>query len=369
MMCRFLLALFLIFSTFIVPVLAQDGSPLVSDSLKNTKREHHFFSHFIKKLTAVDSNYISPNRYSASAMMLGEKQYSFFSLRTKNRVGGDQELLFSPNSPFRVGPYFGYSVFFLGYTFDIGAIKSSFDRTNFSLSLYSRLIGVDFLYESGMKNYKIKSVSGFGDNVAKQVKNTPFSGMSTYMVNLHVYYIFNNKHFSYPAAYSQSTIQKRSSGSFILGFNYTKEKINFDYTKLPDVLLKDADGNNLYSDELKIGNVRYRDYSFSIGYGYNWAFHKNFLANLTFSPTIGYNLSEGEKFNAKEYLFDLEALNFDFISRASLVWNNSKYFAGFAVVAHTYSYKKPTFSIRNSLVTASIYAGLNFFKKKKYKNK
>ena len=369
MICRLALALFLIFSNFIILAPAQDVSSFMPDSSKVVKPKKSFFYNIAKKITAVDTNYISPNRYYASAMVLGEKQYSFFSLRTKNKDGRDQELLFSPNSPFRVGPYIGYSLFFLGYTFDFGARKSSFDRTNVSISLYSRLIGVDYVYESGMRNYKIKSVSGFGDNVAKQVRNTPFSGMSTYMINLHIYYLFNNKHFSYPAAYSQSTIQKRSSGSFILGFNYTKEKINFDYTQLPEVLLKDEKGNNLYSDELKISNVRYRDYSFSVGYGYNWAFHKNFLANLTFSPTIGYNLSEGEKFNAKEYLFDLDALNFDFISRASVVWNNSKYFAGIAVVAHTYSYKKPTFSIRNSLVTASIYAGLNFIKKRKYKNK
>ena len=368
-MCRFTLALFLIFSNFSVLSKAQDLSSFKQDSTTVNNQRRSFFYSFVKKLTAVDTNYILPNRYYASTMILGEKKYSFFSLRTKNREGGDQELLFSPNSPFRIGPYIGYSLFFLGYTFDFGARKSSFDRTNFSISLYSRLISVDYVYESGMKNYKIKSVSGFGDNIAKEVKDIPFSGMSTYMMNLHIYYLFNNKHFSYPAAYSQSTIQKRSSGSFILGFNYTKEKINFDYTQLPNVLLKDEKGNNVFCDELKISNVRYRDYSFSIGYGYNWAFRKNFLANLTFSPTIGYNLSEGEKFNAKEYLFDLDALNFDFISRASIVWNNSKYFAGIAMVAHTYSYKKPTFSIRNSLVTASIYAGLNFMKKRKYKNK
>ena len=334
---------------------------------KTSVRKHHGLRDFFHSFTAIDTNFIAPQQYYACTMMLGEKRYSSYTLSTKKENGETQELRFAPNSPFRVGPYVGFSLFFWGYTFDVGAKQSSFNRSNIYLSLYTQFIGVDYYYESDIHNYRLKKVRGFNTPQANAIRDISFPGMSTYFQNLHVYYLFNNKHFSYPAAYSQSTMQKRSSGGLILGFNYTHEKINFDYSVLPQDLLKDQDGNDLLEDNLKLSSVRYRDYSISLGYGYNLVFAKNCLANLTLTPTIGYNFSKGEKFN-KEKLYDLDALNFDFISRASIVWNNSKYFAGAAIVGHTYSYKKPTFSIRNSLITASVYTGFNFIKKKKYKH-
>ena len=353
------------------PLSAENHEHAAADSLFSSdlqpKPKRKGLRGFLQSITEVDTNYIAPNRYHACAMLLGEKRYSFYSLSAHDADGNKQELRFSPDMPFRMGPYVGFSLLFLGYTFNIGAKGSSFDRSSIYLSLYSQFVGIDYYYEADANNYRLKSASGFGNDAADGIRDMSFSGMSTYFMNLHVYYLFNNKHFSYPAAYSQSTVQKRSTGGFILGFNYTHENVRFDYTKLPSALLYDDKGHPLLLDELKVGAVHYRDYSISAGYGYNWVFHKNFLANFTFSPTFGYNFSKGEKFNASEKLFDLDALNFDFITRASVVWNNSRYFAGISLVGHTYTYKKPMFSIRNSLVTASFYAGFNFLKKKKYK--
>lgn len=322
------------------------------------------FKLFLQKIAEVDTNYIELNRYNCTVMMLGEKRYSFYRLSAKNEEGHRQQLDFMPSSPFKVGPYFGYSLFFLGYTFDLGAKRYSFDRSNFYLSLYSRLFGIDYYFESGTNNYRIRSVKGFGDEVNRRARDIAFRGMSTYLQNWHLYYIFNNKHFSYPAAYSQSTRQKRSAGSFILGFNYSKERVNFDHTQLPSYILYDSEGNEQLGENLKITSVKYRDYSLSLGYAYNWVFARNWLCNGTLSPTVGYNLSEGQQFSTKETLFNLDALNLDIIGRASVVWNNAHFYAGAAAVGHTYGYKKPTFSIRNARVTLSIYAGVNFWRKK-----
>ena len=343
-------------------------SALPTDSLTYyTEKKQKGLRGFLQRITSVDTNFIQPNHYHACAMLLGEKRFSTYTLRAHNAEGDEQELSFSPNVPFRVGPYMGFSLLFLGYTFDVGAKRSSISRSSLYLSLYTQFVGIDFFYEADGNNYQLKKLKGFDNIDFNQLQDLSFSGMSTYFMNLHIYYLFNHQHFSYPAAYSQSTVQKRSTGGFILGFDYTHEKINFDYTLLPKQLLQDSQGREQLLEEMKVGNVYYRDYSVSAGYGYNWVFKKNFLINLTLTPTLGYNFSKGEKFNVQEKLFDLDALKFDFISRASLVWNNSRYFAGIAVVSHTYSYKKPTFSINNSLITTSAYIGFNFLKKKKYK--
>ena len=80
---------------------------------------------------------------------------------------------------------------------------------------------------------------------------------------LNAYWIFNYKKFSYPAAYSQSTNQRKSAGSLMAGFSYSQHNISFDYEKLPGevrVQLHDA---------LLFKKVKYSDYSINVGYGYN----------------------------------------------------------------------------------------------------
>ena len=49
------------------------------------------------------------------------------------------------------------------------------------------------------------------------------------MKGLNLYYIFNNRRFSYPAAFSQSTNQRRSAGSFIIGFSVSAHNLDFDH--------------------------------------------------------------------------------------------------------------------------------------------
>ena len=56
------------------------------------------------------------------------------------------------------------------------------------------------------------------------------------MKGLNLYYIFNNRRFSYPAAFSQSTNQRCNAGSFIAGFSVSTHNLNFDYTKLPEII-------------------------------------------------------------------------------------------------------------------------------------
>lgn len=339
----------------------------VAPSLPERHKKHTGLKRFLQRITEIDSNYIEANKYHFQTFMLGEKRWSYLRMKGSGEHQSSQSLYFYPESPFKIGPYIGYSLFFLGYTFDVGHKQSSINRSNIYLSLYSSMFGIDYTYESGSNNYRILRVKGFGADRNERAKRTSFSGLSTYFRNLHFYYLFNHRHFSYPAAYGQSTVQRRSAGSLILGFNFTLEKVTFDYTKLPSFLLADNDGNDLLNDNLKIQTVQYRDYSVSLGYGYNWVFAKNLLSNLTLAPTLGYNFTHGEKFDTRENLFNLEALNIDLISRASVVWNNSRYFAGLSFVGHTYSYRKPSFSIQNAYVTANVYVGMNFVRKKHHK--
>jgi hypothetical protein len=59
----------------------------------------------------------------------------------------------------------------------------------------------------------------------------------------------------------------------------------------------------------------------------------------------------------------------DFILRAGVVYNNSKYFAGTSFVGRSYDYYRDNFSMNNGFGTLQVYAGFNFYLKKQYKKK
>ena len=160
-----------------------------------------------------DTTYISPNRYNYALMLDHFTNYEYYS------VGNDgQRLRFSPNPHNKIGAYFGWRWIFLGWAVDTDWLygkKSKKKRgTEFDLSLYSSKLGVDIFYRSTGNDYKIHKVSGFSDEIPSNYSED-FNGLKVKMKGLNMYYIFNNQRFSYPAAFSQSTNQRRNAGSFI----------------------------------------------------------------------------------------------------------------------------------------------------------
>ena len=99
--------------------------------------------------------------------------------------------------------------------------------------------------------------------------------------------------------------------------------------------------------------VKYSDYSLCLGYGYNWVFAKNWVSNLSLLPAIAYKKSK---------INDTPQPHTHWIK-------DSKYFAGAALVMHTYDYRKEDFSLTNTFGTLRVYVGLNFWKKKEYRHK
>lgn len=170
-----------------------------------------------------DTTYISPNRYNYALMLDHFTNYEYYS------VGNDdQRLRFSPNPHNKIGAYFGWRWIFLGWAVDTDWLygkKSKKKRgTEFDLSLYSSKLGVDIFYRSTGNDYKIHKVSGFSDDIPSNYSED-FNGLKVKMKGLNLYYIFNNRRFSYPAAFSQSTNQRCNAGSFIAGFSVSTHNL------------------------------------------------------------------------------------------------------------------------------------------------
>lgn len=303
-------------------------------------------------------------------MAYSDMMFNIYKLSAEDENGENrQSLYFSPYSTLHVGPYIAYSIIFLGYTFNLGRKETSAGRSNMYLSIYSPIIGIDYYNQKGTNNYRLTRASGYSSEESKQIHKMAFSGIDTHLQNLNAYYVFNHKKFSYTAAYSQSGQQKRSAGSFMLGFNYARQKIKFDHTQLPAFLLYDNSGNEIINEALKISNIDYRYYSVNLGYSYNWVFAKNLLLNMTLTPSLGYNVNKGERLEFNTDLFKYTNINFDLTTRNAIVWNTGTFFAGASTVIHTYSYRKSSFSVLNALFRINLYAGIGFWKKAAYRKK
>ena len=316
-----------------------------------------------KELNAIDTTYISPNLYNLAFMLEHSTWYEHYQLG--NNAGTESQYLnFSPSLGTKLGVYFGWRWIFLGYTFDVedlfGGNKNKTKKKEMSLNIYSSKFGIDLYYRKTGNDFKLRSINGFHQDF-KELQNIQFDGLKSTINGVNAYWIFNHKKFSYPAAYSQSTNQRRSAGSFMAGFSYSQHKISFDCEKLPASVLQQL------SPSLRFNHIKYSDYSLGFGYGYNWVFAKNWVSNLSLLPGIGYKKSRIDDNDFKDESW-IKDINFDFITRAAIVYNNAKYYIGASVVLHTYDYRKPNLSVTNSFGTLRIYAGFNFWPKKEFRN-
>ena len=83
----------------------------------------------------VDTSYIEPQHYKFSTM--AQSTYFFERYEVTSKTG--QSITFSPETRIKVGPYFGWSLLFLGYTIDLAYISANKKR-ELDLSLYSSLL-------------------------------------------------------------------------------------------------------------------------------------------------------------------------------------------------------------------------------------
>ena len=322
------------------------------------------FKRAIKKFmnfSDFDTLYISPNRYNYALMATHFSNFEYYSVTSE--FPQPQKLSFSPNPHNKIGLYFGWRWIFLGWSVDIDDIYRKTNRKNkgteFDLSLYSSKLGVDIFYRRTGNNYKIHKIRGFYDEIPSDYSED-FSGLKVDIKGLNLYYIFNNRKFSYPAAFSQSTNQRRNAGTFIAGFSISKHNLDFDYQQLPAYI------QERMNPGMKVNKIKYTNANISFGYAYNWVFARNCLACLSLTPAIAYKASDVDA-ETQEGKAWYSKFNLDFLLRAGVVYNNGKYFVGTSFVGKNYNYHRNNFSLDNGFGTLQVYVGFNFHLRKEYR--
>ena len=323
----------------------------------------------IRGFDQLDERYIEPQHYVFTVMMQATQNLDIYTISS----GGDdrQTITFKENDNLRVGPYFGWKWFFAGYTFDLRNLGFSKGKKGLDLSVYSSQIGVDIWFSRTSHEYELRNAI-FGNGIdGEALEGVQFEGLKSVISGLNLYYIFNHGRFSYPAAFSQSTRQKKSCGSWLAGFGYTKNTLEFDYNELQHVIDERLSPGAVKLDSgLMFNSIRYADYNLSVGYAYNWVFAPKWLfcagaqAALAYKSTIGNTNENGERRG-----FDFDNVNLNAIGRVAVVYNNDRWYAGFSSIVRMNNYRQQRFHSSNVFGNLNLYAGYNFGLKKKYKKK
>ncbi len=338
------------------PCIATQDTISINDTLV-IKKKKPWFERLAQMIdfNNPDPRYISSNLYNFTFMVNTTGSYEHY--RMSSFKGDKQSISFAPSPSWKLGAYFGWRWIFVGWSVDVNDLfggKHKRKKNEFNLSLYSAKVGIDLYFLKSQNNVKIRDISGFAN--ADKYKGYNFDGLQSEMKGVNLYYIFNNRHFSYPAAYSQSTNQRKSAGSFLAGLSYSNHKLFFDTKLLPDWI------DSQLQESMRFHKIHYTDYSINFGYGYNWVFAKNYLANLSITPALGYkesNIYSEQTASMKDY----HTINCDIITRAALVYNNTKYYIGASLLVQTYNFHKKPFWLSNTYGILQFYVGFNFNKK------
>ncbi len=183
----------------------------------------------------------------------------------------------------------------------------------FNLSAYFNRFGLEGYYQQSKTLSGTMSQGDASYHLDKGVLRLA----SVYLTG---YYAFNHRRFSYPAAFTQSFLQKRSAGSWLVSFSYQGGSI-----KTTDKAPEELGTARIYVGNFAIGG----------GYGYNLV-AKKWLFHLSFQPNIIIFNNNSYKWNDEK---TSEAMHFPemmFNTRAAIVYNISpKYFVSSTFVMNS----------------------------------
>lgn len=316
-------------------------------------------SGFTRFFMGCDTSYVTPQLYQFTAQAELSYWHDFYHLRS-SQTGKTMNISSDPSVV--LGGYLFWGFLGYGVSWNLGDIGKPTGQTNGTsirqaLCIHTaKLFAEMFTYSSG-KSARIIHLSDFS---FKNLDNS-FNGLNSKLFGLQAFYIFNNRRFSWPAAFGENAVQRKSAGSWNLGFQYNHQSITFNDLELPDYLQPIIDTTLLFN------RVDYNDYSISIGYSYNWVPRRNLLIAISVQPSIGYRRSNIEEADFRHNV--LNNISTDITTRASIVWNNTKWFTALILELHTYSYRKEKFGLTNTYGTLKLVSGLNFLKKAEYRTK
>ena len=153
--------------------------------------------------------------------------------------------------------YLGFS---LSAALNPAKLMGKYHDYELNFNSYGKRFGFDVIYQDA------KNFTGWHDHQGMERIELPDGMLSVKTLNVNAYYVFNSCRFSYPAAFSQSYIQRQSAGSFLLAASGMGQKAILDWEQ---------------EMQLKMTNI-----GIGAGYGYNYVPQQGWLLHISALPTF-----------------------------------------------------------------------------------
>lgn len=155
----------------------------------------------------------------------------------------------------------------LGVAVNPAKLAGKSQDVEFNLNSYSNRYGFDIVYLASKTYHGRQHI---GDAVTDINKGQ----ITQKALNINFYYAFNNRRFSFPAAFSQSYVQRHSAGSWMIGASFDGSKTVMD---------------NAGNAQTAPVTIRLNEFAVGGGYGYNLVPSRHWLIHLSALPTLTVN--------------------------------------------------------------------------------
>ena len=152
----------------------------------------------------------------------------------------------------------------LGYSVNPAKLAGRNKDNELTFSTYGNRVGFDLAYTSA------NTFSGEAEH-GEDKYDIGQGCVEMEMLQANAYYAFNHRRFSFPAAFSQSQVQKRSCGSWLLGLSAFAGRIS-------------AEANAIHG----IGATRLSSINVAVGggYAYNFVIKRKWLLHISAMPHV-----------------------------------------------------------------------------------
>jgi len=204
-----------------------------------------------------------------------------------------------------------------------------------NLQSYGTRLGFEFTYQDA-RNFK--GWHQFDDGERMEL---PSDLLSLKTLHLNTYYVFNRRRFSYPAAFSQSYIQRQSAGSFLLGASAQGQwgAVSADQ-----------------EFEFKMANI-----GIGGGYAYNFVPARNWLLHISALPTFVVYSKTSLTFGDSHMPLKSKFPEVIITGRSSIVRGFGNKFVGLSTVFnYSNTGSKENLSVQNTKWRTRLFFGVRF---------
>ena len=174
------------------------------------KKVTNVMDHVTNFFMGCDTTYITPQLYEFTAQLELSNWNDFYHMRA---YGASKSMDIMSEASTILGGYLYWSIFGYGYSFnlrDVGVKNGEHNgtgrRQTFVLNT-GRIFAEYYTFNSG-KTARITRITG--QNLSGL--NTRFRGLQSWCTGLNFSYIFNHNKYSWPAAFGENAVQRKSSG-------------------------------------------------------------------------------------------------------------------------------------------------------------